>query len=217
MVDLGCRALGTGFSSTEDFLVPEVEPAAGFYYFSIKQVELSRDNSQMVERAPWLPGGVCPPGPSGEEAGGHPPSPPPQGRGQSSSPRQARPAEAEAEAGCLAGRRGTCPGSSRLPRRPFVALSGEEPTLSRESRGWRTSSVPMGCVAGRERRPPALLLSGASGGWAAHVQGAHPPFKHRGPEGNHTLPFQTWPWSRAQRQSYNQVASVHFITEGCGV
>ena len=41
------------FSAIKDFLVPEVEPEAGFHYSSFKQVELSRDNSQTADR--WTP------------------------------------------------------------------------------------------------------------------------------------------------------------------
>lgn len=44
------RGLGKGFGLTKDFLVPDVEPEAGFHSFSFKQVELSRDNSQAVDR-----------------------------------------------------------------------------------------------------------------------------------------------------------------------
>lgn len=47
---LAGTALGKVFSSIKDFLVPEVEPEAGFYHFSFKQVELSRDNLQTVDR-----------------------------------------------------------------------------------------------------------------------------------------------------------------------
>lgn len=51
------QALGKVFRSIKGFLIPRVEPETGFYYFPLKQVELSRDNLQTVDRrpgeAPW--------------------------------------------------------------------------------------------------------------------------------------------------------------------
>lgn len=169
----------------------------------------------MVGRAPWLPWGVCPPAPSGEEAGGPTPGAEPwaeflptpgtscRGRGRLH--------------GCTAGRRVDL--SQQLPAPQTVLLLPHQGRshLCPESQGRRTSSVQMGCVAGLERRPSALLLSGASG---AGPPTSKEPIHPLNTEARRELTpyhFKHCPAARAQRPSYNQVASVHFITEGCGV
>lgn len=91
---------------------------------------------------------------------------------------------------------GLVPAAPGSPDGPFVASSGEEPPLSREP-GQEDEQRPDG-VRGRPGAealsPPPLR---GQRGWAAHVQGAHPSFKHRGPKGTHTLPFQTLPCSQS--------------------
>lgn len=111
----------------------------------------------------------------------------------------------------------TCPSSSRLPRRSFCCLvRGGANSVTRARAGGRAASRWGAWPAWSGGPQPSSSPGPAGAGPPTSKEPIHP----LNTEAQRELTpyhFRRCPGARAQRLSYNQVASVHFITEGCGV